>query len=193
MSSARNRDLRSLEQELDGRNYQELLWRITEREPFYKRFQNWRDVVAFMREGMSEDSAKDIVLRAIFRDYKCEPLLKTVLYVVFWPAITSIHYRKRHWNPDPEERWQDIQWIFLEVISRIDIEQRSERLVQKVYNSLFHRLYDKYSPTFKQKEFPVGPKIFERKVAVNPNLDKAIDLCRILSIRHREEREASCG
>lgn len=191
MSSARKRDLQSLEQELDGKDYQNLLWRIKEREPFFKRFHTWRDVVVFMREGTSQDPEKDIVLRAIFRDYETEPLLKTVLYVVFWPALISIHYRKRHWNPDSEERWANIQWLFLEiiVIARIDINKRSERLVQKIYNDVVHRLYDECSREWERQKMELPPDIddsiddpFKRKKkrhinAVRIDTD-AIDLCR---------------
>lgn len=199
-SAARNRDLRSLEQELDDRNYQELLQRIKEREPFFKRFQNWRDVVAFMREGTSEDPEKNIVLRAIFRDYKSEPLLKTVLYVVFWPALTSIDFHKRHWNPDSEERWQDIQWIFLEVISRIEIGKRSDRLVQKIYNDVVHRLHDECNRTWERQKMEIQPDIDDsiddplkgkkKKRHINAvRIDTgAIDLCREVEAKARKLR-----
>lgn len=201
MSSARKRDLQSLEQELDGKNYQELLWRIKQREPFYGRFNSWRDVVAFMRAGTSEDPEKDIVLRAIFRDYKHEPDLKVVLYVVFWPALTSIDYHKRHWNPDAEERWQDIQWVFIEIITGVDISKRSERLVQHVYNSIVHRLYDEYSRTWERQKREIQPDIndpiddplkWKKKQrhinAVRIDTD-AIDLCRDAEAKARRLRE----
>jgi hypothetical protein len=67
-----------------------------------------------------------------------------VLLAIFWPGLESIHFQKRGWDQDPEERWQNITWTFLQVLCRIDVKRRPDRLVQKVYNDTIHHLHDEY-------------------------------------------------
>ena len=116
-----------------------------------RRFDSWMDVIRFMRKGTSQDPRKSEVLRAIlqtFADDK-DPRWHTVLLAIFWPGLLSIFRKKRKWDEDCEERWQNILTTFIEVVSRIDLSKRSERLVQKIYNDTIHRLYDRYSRPWK--------------------------------------------
>ena len=115
------------------------------REPFIRQFKTWVEVLAFLRSGTSQDPRKDEVLRPIFRAHAEDedPRWRTILMVIFWPALKSIHFKKRSWDRDPEERWQVIVWTFLQVVCRIDVKQRPNRLVQKVFNDTVHRFYEK--------------------------------------------------
>jgi hypothetical protein len=83
---------------------------------------------------------------------------RTILLVIFWPGLESIHWRKRGWDPDVEERWQNIVWTFLQVVCRIDVNQRSDRLAQKVINDTVHRLYAEYREIWKVKRLEITPE-----------------------------------
>jgi hypothetical protein len=97
-----------------------------------------------MRDGISKDPLKDEVLRPIFEAHADDqdPRWRTILMVIFWPGLVSIHFKKRFWDRDPDERWQNIVWTFLQVVCRVDIKQRPNRLAQKVFNDTVHRFYE---------------------------------------------------
>jgi len=146
MCPSRERDRERLEQELETSEYQRLLRDLQQRNPFLRQFRTWADVIAFMREGTSQDPRMDEVLRPIFAAHAADqdPRWRAVLLAIFWPGLQSIHFRKRRWDRDPEELWHNIAWTFLEVLCRIDVRSRPERLGQKVVNDTAHHLHDEY-------------------------------------------------
>ncbi|PIQ83235.1 MAG: hypothetical protein COV75_08485 [Candidatus Omnitrophica bacterium CG11_big_fil_rev_8_21_14_0_20_63_9] len=145
-SVSRDRDCARLEQELQTDEYQNLLERLQRTERFLRQFTTWADVIVFMRSGISTDARKDDVLRPIFAAHAGDQdaRWRTILLEIFWPGLESIHFHKRAWDVDPHERWQNIVWTFLQVICRIDVKRRPDRLVQKVFNDTIHHLHDEY-------------------------------------------------
>lgn len=161
-SVSRDRDCARLDQELQTDEYQHLLWHLQKNEPFLRRFTTWVDVIAFMRRGTSTDPLKDDILRPIFEAHAQDQdsRWRTILLVIFWPGLESIHFHKRGWDADPRERWQNITWAFLQVLCRINVKQRPARLVQKVFNDTIHRLFDEYRRTWSRtnRELPTDPE-----------------------------------
>ncbi len=149
-SVSRERDRVRLEQELQTDDYQHLLAKLQEREPFLRQFRTWVDVIAFMRSGTSTDPRKDEILRPIFETHAHDedPRWRAILLAIFWPGLASIHFQKRGWDADQHERWQNIVWTFLQVVCRLDVKRRPDRLVQKVFNDTIHRLHDEYRRTW---------------------------------------------
>lgn len=145
-SVSRDRDRERLEQELQTDEYQELLTYLQRGEPLLRQFRTWMDVIAFMRAGTSRDPRKDEILRPIFNSHgeDQDPRWRTILLTIFWPGLESIHSRKWRWDPDPDELWQIITWTFLQMVCRIDVQRRPERIVQKLINDTFHHLHDEY-------------------------------------------------
>jgi len=163
-----------------------LLRRLQEGEPFLRRFTGWGEVLDFMREGTSRDPRKDDVLRPVCRAHRADgdARWRTILLVIFWPELASIHRWKRTWDPDPEELWQNVVWTFLRVVCRIDVDRRPARLAQKVVNDVIHDLYEEYRRTWDRTgperpwdERDIGP------VASAPGID-------FDAIALRETREA---
>ncbi|MBI5570473.1 MAG: hypothetical protein HY914_11050 [Desulfomonile tiedjei] len=147
MCPSTERDRERLEREIAGNEYHELLRDLQGGNPFFRRFKTWADVLAFMRNGTSSDPQKDEVLRPILTAHATDqnPRLRTILLAIFWPGLESIHFKKRHWDPeDPDELWQNIAWTFLEVVCRIDVSTRPSRLVQKIYNDTVYNLHNAY-------------------------------------------------
>lgn len=136
----------SLEQELRSEDYYALLMRLRQDESFFRRFETWEEVIAYMRAGTSRDPAKDEILRPILRAHRDDQdhRWRAILLAIFWPGLLSIHRQKRHWDGDIDERWQNVTWTFLEVLCRIDVDRRPDRLVQKLFNDTVHRLYGEY-------------------------------------------------
>jgi hypothetical protein len=145
-TTSRDRDRERLEQEIQTKEYQELLIYLQPRFSFLRRFVAWADVIAFMRSGSSRDPRKDEILRPIFGAHRedSNPRWRTILMTIFWPALKSIHIKKRHWDDDTDELWQNIVWTFLKVVCRVNVERRPNRLVQKVYCETVHHLHDEY-------------------------------------------------
>ena len=143
---SRHEDRERLELEIRGSAYQALLHELQQRHPFLRRFHTWDEVISFMRDETSTDPRKDEVLRPLFEAHAedADPRWRTILMVIFWPGLESIHWKKRSWDRDPDERWQNIVWTFLQVVCRVDVKRRSDRLASKVINDTFHHLHDEY-------------------------------------------------
>jgi hypothetical protein len=157
-----------------------------------QQFGTWRDVIAFMRAGTSRDPRKDEILRPILaahgadQDYRW----RTILLVIFWPGLVSIHHKKCYWDEDePDELWQRIYWAFHESICRIDLKRRQDRLVQRIYNSTVHRLHDEYQRVWKRakREIATDPDELDEF----PYEDVAIDLDEMIDARATLAREVS--
>jgi hypothetical protein len=146
-SLSRNWDREQLEREIQCREFQELLRGLQCKEPFLRQFETWSDVVTFMRRGLSRDPLKDGILRPILSAHADDqdPRWRTVLLLIFWPGLEGIYFKKYFWDRlHPDDLWSNIVWTFLEVVCRIDVKRRPERLVSKIANEVFHRLHDEY-------------------------------------------------
>ena len=162
---SRERDREQLGRELETGEYQRLLHDLHRRNPFLRQFRTWTDVIAFMRKGTSQDPRKDEILRPIFQAHAKDgdSRWRTILMIIFLPALESIDSQKRYWDPDPNERWQTIVWVFLRMICRVDVNKRPHRLVQKVFNDTVHHLYDEYLRAwdYANHEIPTDPLYLE--------------------------------
>lgn len=144
--SSRERDRERLEYEIQTDEYRKLLGDLQLGNPFLRQFSTWVQVVAFMRGGTSDDPRKDGILRPILAANAAhqDSRWRTILMVIFWPGLLSIHFQKRHWDEDRDELWDNITWTFLKILPRIDVTRRPDRLVQKVINDTAHHLHDEY-------------------------------------------------
>jgi len=171
----RDEDRERLEQDLQASAYQALLRKLQREHLFFRSFRTWADVIAFMRNGTSTDPRKDEILRPIFAAHAEDedPRWRAVLLAIFWPGLESIHFQKRGWDVDPEERWQNITWTFLKVVCRIDVHQRPERLVQKVFNDTVHHLHDEYRRVWNRtnREFIADPEEIEALAGGTDGID----------------------
>lgn len=176
------REYARLEQEIQGEDYGSLLQELKEKASFFQRFDTWADVVGFMRDDTLNANLTDEVLRPIFKahaeggDYRW----RTILLVIFWPGLRSINWEKRGWDPDLKERWQNIVWTFLQVVCRVDVSRRPDRLVQKVINDTIHHLHDEYRRIWKVKSREIPPEdgVLDFMVGDSEGLDYArIALC----------------
>ena len=185
-SPSRERDRERLEREIETGEYLKLLRDLQRGSPFFRRFPAWSEVIAFMRKGTSVDPLKDEVLRPIFAAHTKDEdsRWRTILLVIFWPGLESLHFQKRHWDADQDELWHNVVWTFLQVLCRIDISQRPFRLVQKVVNDTAHRLHDEYRRIWDRTN---------REVAVDPGemeeFSRAADGIDTTGIELREAQE----
>ena len=174
---SRDRDRERLERQLESSEYQELLRRLQKKEPFLRQFKTWADELAFMRSGTSRDPRKDEILRPVFRAHggDQDPRWRAILLAIFWPGLESIHFRKRGWDADPDERWQNITWTFLQVLCRVDVKRRPDRLVQKVYNDTIHHLHDEYRRVWDRakREFTAEPEEIDALIGGVDGVDTA--------------------
>ncbi|MCD6404319.1 MAG: hypothetical protein J7M19_00670 [Planctomycetes bacterium] len=165
MRSERDQDRERLEQEIRGEPYTSLLRQLQQANAFLRRFGNWADIIAFMRNGTSRDPLKDEILRPIFQAHAEDEdaRWRTILLVIFWPGLESTYYRKRAWDDNESERWSNVTWAFLQVICRIDVSKRPDRLVQKVINDTIHAVHDEYRREWDRTncEIPTDPDLLE--------------------------------
>jgi len=144
--ASRRRDRSRLEHELQSAEYEELLRRLRENHPFYGGFSRWSEVLSFMHAGRPTEAEQDRVLRPILLAHAedRDARWRTVLLAVFWPGLESIFWQKRHWDRDPDGRWQNVTWAFLQAVCRLDPTRRPSRLAAKVINDTASGLYRNY-------------------------------------------------
>jgi len=197
---SKNHEYQSLEREVQGEHYQALLGRLQRIKPFLRRFATWADIVAFMRKGASRDPLKDEVLRPIFRAHgqDRDHRWRTILLVIFWPALRAIHCRKRAWDDDCDARWSNVIWAFLKVVCRIDVARRPDRLVQKVVNDTIHVLHEEYRREWDRasREVATDPDEIEKLAGAVEGIDfDAMDAREVREAeieRLRSHMEAGC-
>lgn len=155
-----------------------LLCQLQKQHALLRGFGDWEEVVAFMREGTSRDPSKNAVLLPIFVAHASDrdPRWRTILFVVFWPALESIHRRKRYWDSDPDALWSNIEWSFLRTVCRLDPSRRRERFVQKVFNDLVHLLHDEYRRAWDQAQQQQATDPEELAEHAEDSWDAAADL-----------------
>ena len=149
---SRNRDRIQLERELETDAYRGLLHLLGGREPFYHRFKTWAEVLSFMSRG--ENGCQDEVLRPILQAHSedGDPRWRAILLGIFWPRLESIRFRRRRWDTDLGDLWQNIVWAFLRVSCRIDGQRRSDHLVRKLLNDTTRCLGDRYRTIWRTAE-----------------------------------------
>ncbi|MFH1022103.1 MAG: hypothetical protein V1809_01800 [Planctomycetota bacterium] len=125
-----------LEREIENPEYGALLMSLVAKDTFFQDFLAWRDVIAFMRDESSEDVEKNVVLRRIFEAHAedRDSRWRTILLVIFWPGLKSVAIRYRNESEDENDSWGFVVGVFFDVICRIDVAKRPDRLVQKVIN-----------------------------------------------------------
>jgi len=185
-SASRRRDRERLEQDLLSAPYEQLLRDLQDTDPFLKQFDIWLDVLDFMQTGPPGDPRKDQVLGAILSAHADDgsPKWRTALLAMFWPGLESIHWRKRHCDRDPDERWQNVIWAFLQSVCRLDLRARSWRLMRKLLNDTSRRLYDNYARRWRQTD---------REVLSMPEELEALagshECCGLMEIELRDTQE----
>jgi hypothetical protein len=175
MHSASNTGRELLEQEIQGETYTSLLHNLQQTDTFLRRFSKWEQVVAFMREGTSHDPLKDRILHPILTSHAAnqDPRWRSLLLVIFWPGLNSIANRRRKWDPDDEERWQNLVWAFLQTLCSVDPAKRSARLAQKIINDTCRRFYDRYRRLWirTDREELTDPEQLEALASAGTNID----------------------
>jgi hypothetical protein len=103
-----------------------------------------------MQDGTPTDPSKDEVLKLIIAAHAADrdPRWREVLLALFWSDLEKLLCIKRRWDSDEGELWRNVTWIFIEVLSRIDLIKRPERLAQKILNDTSHCLHDEYRDTW---------------------------------------------
>jgi len=190
MCPSTERDRERLEREIAGNEYYELLRDLQGGNPFFRQFRTWADVLAFMRKGTSSDPKKDELLGPILTAHATsqDPRLRAILLAIFWPGLDSIHFKKRHWDPeDPDELWQNLVWTFLQVVCRFDVRTRPSRIVQKLYNDTICHLYNAYRRAWNRAECEIHVELEEPFRALVGDLEGV----NFVLLALREEKEAA--
>lgn len=183
---SREQDRERLEQEIRTDRYRTLLDGLRRSNPFFRQFATWIDVVAFMRNRAWKDPSKDVVLHSLLAAHSEDedPRWRAILLAIFWSGLESIHFQRRSWNQDDEDRWQEIVWTFLELLCRIDISRRPARLAQKVLNDTVRRYYQEARRHFSCRDIEVLVEPEEIECAAGAVCDNAF-----AAFENREEKE----
>jgi len=142
----------SLKREIEG--CQHLLGQLKATEPFFDRFETWTEVIEFMQQGKARDPNKDLVLRCILHAHAEDQdhQWRTILLVMFYPALDKLHFQKREWDTDQEDMWHNHVWSFLMTVCQLDFENCEQGLVQKLINQTAYLIRDEYRRLHTQLE-----------------------------------------
>lgn len=188
MRSERRNHREQVEREIQGETYAGLLGQLHQACPPLCRFRTWTDVLMLMHDGSTGVQDKEEILRAILTAHaqNQDSRWRTVLLAMFWPGLDSLHGQKLAWDEDPEELWQNIVWTFLQVVCRIDLAKRPDRLIQKLINDTIHRLHDEYRRIWRRAKFET--LVDTEDLDEIPTESGGIDFD-LLDQRDRQERE----
>ena len=197
-SDSRRRLRRQLEQELQSKPLQAKLAILQTEFPIFGAFATWLDVVDTLHNRAITQTAKDNLLRALLwvRQRERDADWNVVLTVVFWPALNSIYRKKYEWDSDVEELWYSLYSVFLEVLNRIDVFRRPDRLAAKVFNDTLHALYRLYHRKWECAcwEIRLDPEIYDALVecvagdgaaAIESQAELALQLRRLRRLRQK--------
>jgi DNA-directed RNA polymerase specialized sigma24 family protein len=169
-----------------------LLQRLRACNPAWEQFGTWRQVVEMIQECTPRDASSDWLLRAILeRIATGEHELRSILLLGFWPFLVTTFHRKRHWDDEPDSRWQSLQWCFVKAITRIDLKRRPERLAQKILNDTTHFLHDECKADWDRtkREHPEEPQEMEKICSPQEAMEFAqVDLKRLQEEQSRRFR-----
>lgn len=185
-SVSSDRDRVRLEKELHGSEYGELLRDLQKNEPFLRQFTTWADVLIFMRRGSAEDGRKDEVLRPILQAHSDDhnPRWRGILLAIFWPKLEAIRFRRRRWDADHDDLWQNLAWAFLRVACRADGRQRTDNLARKILNDTTRFLGDRYRSIWRHVEAEIPARRDELEAVADL---KGVD---VVGIARRAEQAA---
>jgi len=162
------KDRERVEREIQEAEFNVLLEVFQKQAAGMTEFDSWASVLKFMRLADGDADRKNAVLVAIVQarsDFP-DPRWATIFLAIFWPGLEGIHRRKKHWDDDRKECWQNVLLAFLAVIERLDLTKRAERLVQRIIWETIHRLHDHYRRVWRQNDFgtPTDNVLLQDKV-----------------------------
>lgn len=127
-------------------NCRDLFLRLKAANPCFDLFENWHDVIDFMLPEKLRSPPCDNLIRCIISQLNNSIKGVTeILFIVFWPLFEIIYSKfiyKFDLTADKKtELWRNIQWAFLKVLNRIDLGDRESPVASKVYNDIYHEIY----------------------------------------------------
>jgi hypothetical protein len=106
---------------------------------------SWGDVRRWLDAAGVRREASDEVLRPLLAAFKQSPAEARyhALLFLFWPYLDQIARHLLPLGKDPNLVDSQVWWALLEVLYRLDLDQRQVRLGQKILNDVQHdvRLY----------------------------------------------------
>jgi len=147
--------------ELEEAGFRELLGRLKQTHELFGQFGTWAEVIGFMHGHSADDPLNDEILRPILAAHARDgdPRWRHVLMAIFWPGLVSVQRRLRRMERSGTDCAHDVDVMFLEVLMRLDLERRSDRLLQLILNTTYRRLYKQYQRRNKRmgREIPTDP------------------------------------
>jgi hypothetical protein len=140
-SGRRSLDRQYLEREVQSKHYQNRLLELAATTKPLQGAASWLAVKRFMQQAHST-SAGDDILCAIFERHRedGDPAWRTILLLLHWHVLELIWSRARRLDDDGVARWANVEWVFLQVICRLDVRQRPEGVARKIFNDTCHDL-----------------------------------------------------
>ena len=139
-----NRELASLEREVQSEAYAALLQQLRGNHQIFRRFSAWPDAAAFMRGLPARGPQRDIILKPILMAHQIDGdhRWRAVLLLLFWTDLQRILKAKHHWDLDKASLWSKLYWAFTETISKFDLLRRPAEISRKILNDTIHCLYE---------------------------------------------------
>ncbi len=174
----------ALEGDLVSETYGALFKAFSRRSSHAKQFDGWSELIASLQARVAPPDVEDAVLRDLRACYLAEPgpLWHTVLTLVYFPALSSIHAKTRRWGADPEVLWSDVHWAFLQAIMKTHPSSCPLGMARKLYDNTYEGLRRIYRKEWKhaRREKPSGDFNFPQGELGSPELGFA-------ALEHRDE------
>ena len=124
-----------------------LLHRLQEDSVLLRSFRTWEEVMAFMRCSDSPDTRKNGVLLPIFQRHAedNDPRWRTILLLIFWPALKSLCVQKRTLEPEYRELWANVVQAFFDAVCCLDVARWNDQMAARLFSETLHGIVAAYS------------------------------------------------
>lgn len=156
VDSRRRRECNDLECELASEEGRQLLREFNARRSHYAggAFGCWKEVARSLRQAEAASPNRDGILLAVVA--ACagvdKRLLARILLYLLHASLREIHERKRHWDRDRDELWQELILAFLEEAVRLPSRSWQDRIANRLLGAVTDRLYERYARRWRERD-----------------------------------------
>lgn len=153
---------KSICEDLTAEHYKKLLKKLSENSSDLSSLDSWEQVAVHIQSLPADSPDKDTLLSEIFSEIRNRGIAgyQSLVLAIFWPELICIQNSKWKWDHDPDSRWGNVLWAYLQIAERFDPSTRDSGICRKLFNDTVNALYKIYKSEWDLlcSEIPTDPQ-----------------------------------
>lgn len=158
----RETEWKSICEDLTAEHYKKLLSELSENCGDLSSFDSWEQAALYIQSLPADSPDKDKLLSNIFSEIRVKGITgyQSLILAVFWSDLIRIHSSKWKWDCNPDSRWGNVLWAYLQIAERFDPSARAYGICRKLFNDTVNSLYKIYKAEWAilEAEIPTDPQ-----------------------------------